>query len=377
MPEELRILHVIPSLGKGGAERLVIDICRVLENQEVDYRLVVLSEVNEYPELTRDLKLVFCKVWVNSFLAGSKKNDLREWSRLITEFKPTIIHSHIYFADLVVRFRIMPGVKYFSHLHGRTTQFEKPPLSWLIIKPRKFSERTLERWNVKKLYAKSDTLFLCVSEYYKTYLETHLNYKQNKVLHNAIEYSRFFCDRKTESSGLLQLVSVGRLVEHKNHSFLIWVAEGLKKKGIEFKLNILGDGPLKADLKNLIKELFLENEVFLMGNVDKPEEYYYKADLYVHAAWDEPFGLTLLEAMATGLPVITFDGKGNRDLIVQGKNGFMLFEQDAEKFADRILEVWGNKGLYREMSAFAQEFAKGYDIKEYVETLLKIYKQAL
>ena len=78
--------------------------------------------------------------------------------------------------------------------------------------------------------------------------------------------------------------------------------------------------------------------------------------------------------MATGLPVITLDGKGNRDLIVQGKNGYMLFEQDVEKFAEKILEVWENKTLYSEMSAFSQEFAKGYDIKDYVVRLLELYK---
>ena len=81
--------------------------------------------------------------------------------------------------------------------------------------------------------------------------------------------------------------------------------------------------------------------------------------------------------MAAGLPVVTLDGRGNRDLIVQGKNGYMVYEQDAEQFADRILEIWNDQQKYKEMSVFAQEFASQYDIKEYVDKLLILYKNNL
>ena len=78
--------------------------------------------------------------------------------------------------------------------------------------------------------------------------------------------------------------------------------------------------------------------------------------------------------MASGLPVVTLDGKGNRDLIEQGKNGYMIYDQDPELFADRIIEIWNDKIKYREMSEFAQKFAKQYDMKNYVEQLLDLYR---
>ena len=64
-------------------------------------------------------------------------------------------------------------------------------------------------------------------------------------------------------------------------------------------------------------------------------------------------------------------------MIEQGKNGYMVYEQNAEQFADRIFEVWNDKQKYCQMSAFAQEFARQYDIKPYVDRLLELYKTNL
>lgn len=382
MADKIRIAFVIPSLGKGGAERLLIDICRQLHgNSLVDYQLVVLNPINEYTSLTEGLNIKHISVKVNTFRINyrrnDRRNDLQEWFNFIDSYKPGIIHSHIYFADLVARSRIDPGIKFFSHLHGRTTQFEKPPISFLLFKPRLYFEQCLERLNIRKLFNKSKTVFLCVSGFYKEYLEKNLGYERSIVFQNAIDYSRFYFERTYKQSTRLHLITAGRLVEDKNHGFLVRVAKVLKERGIDFELTILGEGQLKSNLLAYIKKSNLSNEVLLLGNVNNPEGYYKEADIYLHSAWDESFGLTLLEALASGLPVITLDGKGNRDLIVQGKNGFMLFEQDAEKFAGKIIEVWEDKTLYKEMSSFGQEFARKYDIKDYVDRLLKVYQDNL
>ena len=110
------------------------------------------------------------------------------------------------------------------------------------------------------------------------------------------------------------------------------------------------------------------------GLVEDVERMYSINNIYVHSSLSEALGLTIIEAMAAGLPVVTLDGHGNRDLIVQGKNGYMVYEQNSELFADRILEIWNDKQKYNEMSAFAQEFARQFDIKPYVDSLLDFYQ---
>jgi glycosyltransferase involved in cell wall biosynthesis len=104
--------------------------------------------------------------------------------------------------------------------------------------------------------------------------------------------------------------------------------------------------------------------------VENVEQYLWQSDVYVHTATYEPLGLVLLEAMAAGFPVISLDGGGNRDLMINGKNGFLIEKQDPKEFADRILEVYQNN----EISNFNAEFAKQFDIKTYCDKLLEIYQ---
>ena len=77
------------------------------------------------------------------------------------------------------------------------------------------------------------------------------------------------------------------------------------------------------------------------------------------------------------MPVVTLDGKGNRDLIEEGKNGYMIYDQDPEKFAQKIISLVENKDKYTEISNYCKEYAKQYDIKEYVNKLLVLYKESM
>lgn len=73
--------------------------------------------------------------------------------------------------------------------------------------------------------------------------------------------------------------------------------------------------------------------------------------------------------------MVTLDGRGNRDVMEQGKNGYMLFEPNAEAFAEKITELWRDKEKYREISRYAQMHAQKFDIKQYVTRLLEIYRK--
>jgi glycosyltransferase involved in cell wall biosynthesis len=85
----------------------------------------------------------------------------------------------------------------------------------------------------------------------------------------------------------------------------------------------------------------------------------------------------MLEAMASGLPVVSLDAGGNRDIIVQGKNGYIVYEQNAELFADTIIELIEDNDLYKSISAYAVEFASKFDIKPYTDRLFELYQSKI
>jgi glycosyltransferase involved in cell wall biosynthesis len=379
MHEKLRIIQAIPDLGKGGAERLVIDICRQLHIlSDVEYRLVIFTNTNEYKSLTHGLNIIYCPVSVNTFRLNSRKNNLKEWFKLVEEFKPDIIHSHIYFADLITKARVEKNILYVSHVHGRTSQFEIPPLKLMIKKPIAFLMKHFERFYILNKYFAAKSIIITVSKYYEQHLKECIGLKKKIfVLPNAINLDLFNKSTNKCNRESIRLLSIGRLVEKKNHRLLILLAKDLLDKRLDFKLDILGNGPLKNELHELIVELNMESFIRLKGNVDKPEYYYKKADVYVHSAFDEPFGLTIIEAMASGLPVVCFDAGGNRDYMRDNENGFIIKNntEGHKLFVDRILQLTQSRELYKRISEEGLKTASEFGIKSYVNKLLKIYAE--
>jgi glycosyltransferase EpsD len=81
--------------------------------------------------------------------------------------------------------------------------------------------------------------------------------------------------------------------------------------------------------------------------------------------------------MAAGTPVVCVDGRGNRDLIEQGKNGFIFQQPDPVQLADQIIELWENAPLYNSIQSAAEEFAKDFDITHYCSRLEELYRSHL
>ena len=368
-----RILHIIPRLNKGGAERLCLDICNQLQKHiDVQVRLITFSDENFYPFLTGniDWQVVPASVQLSVFHKNVLNIDALQ--KAIEDFAPDVIHTHLFEAEIVSRSCHYPQAKWFSHCHDNMKQFRNFGLRTLFNKEL-LTNYYEKRYLMSRYKANGGTTFVAISHDTELYFRKTAKHFDVQLLPNAIDYDKFKANGNRQQGTKLRLVNVGSYQDKKNQKFLVEVAKVLRSRNIDFEINLLGDGERYGDVERLICEANLQDRVLQRGNVNNVEEYLWNSDIYVHSAYYEPLGLVLLEAMAADLPVVTLDGRGNRDLIVQGKNGYMVYEQDVEQFADRILEIWNDKQKYNEMSAFAQEFAKKYDIKEYVDRLLELY----
>ncbi len=371
----LKVLYIIPRLLKGGAERLCLDICNQLHNRsDVQVKLITFSGENAYPFLTGNIDWQVIPSQVNLSVHRRNRIQTATLQRAIDNFAPDIIHTHLFEAEIVSRSCYYPQAKWFSHCHDNMKQFRNFCIKTL------FNKSLLTNY-YEKLYllsrykANGGNTFIAISHDTEKFFRKTTRHYNVCFLPNAINYEKFFCDRFCSTDTKLRLVNVGSYQDKKNQRFLVQVAKMLQNHHVDFEMNLLGDGEKYSEVANLINENQLESIVLQRGNVNNVEQYLHQSDIYVHSAYYEPFGLVLLEAMAAGLPVVCLDGKGNRDIMVQGKNGYMIEQQNAEQFADRILEIWNDKQKYKEMSVFAQNFAKGYDIKTYVDNLIDIYKR--
>jgi glycosyltransferase involved in cell wall biosynthesis len=148
------------------------------------------------------------------------------------------------------------------------------------------------------------------------------------------------------------IMSVGRLIDWKGTEFLIRAIPAVLEKFPDAKLLIVGAGPERDVLVRQVRELGLENRVIFLGFISKTDliAYYHSADVFVlpsinRAGKTEGLGVVLLEAMASGCPVIGSNVGGIPDIIVDGENGFLVPEQDPAALAEKIIQILSNDDL--------------------------------
>ena len=369
----------------GGAESLVFNIFNELKRRpDIHVKLVTFQKafdrtINDSTHLEeillKDPDFCNCDSYVNLSVTKPNNVDLGHFTQIVNEFKPHIVHSNLFIAELITHEVIFPGIKYFTHCHDNMPQLRNFSLQTLTYK--NLLTDFYEKQHLVKRYLQCNNRFISISTDTTKYFETVLPHKLAKNIYpldNAIVTKNFHGAGKERNLRKIRIVNVGTFLPKKNQQFLVDVALALQKRNLPFEIIMLGESYEFDKVKAKVKANNLENVVLMPGNKVNVADYYADANVYVHVATYEPFGLVLLEAMASGLPVVTLDGKGNRDLIKAGKNGYMIYQQNPEEFVDAIEKVVGDKNTYAAMSTNAVAFAKKYDIESYADKLISLYR---
>lgn len=168
------------------------------------------------------------------------------------------------------------------------------------------------------------------------------------------------------------LVSVGELSNRKNHKVILKALE--KVKG-NFKYIICGQGAKKEELIKLSKELNLQEKVEFLGYRQDVKEILKASDIFCFPSKQEGLPVALMEAMASGLPVICSDIRGNKDLIEDKKGGYLLKSYDMDEYSIKIQELIENKVLREEMGNFNLEKIKDFDRKKVNTIMEEVYNE--
>lgn len=168
------------------------------------------------------------------------------------------------------------------------------------------------------------------------------------------------------------LVSVGELSDRKNHKVIL---EALEKIEDDYIYIICGQGEKKEELVNLSKKLKIQNKVKFLGYRQDVKEILKASDIFCFPSKQEGLPVALMEAMASGLPVVCSNIRGNSDLIEEKKGGYLLECDNSYEFLIKLHELINNDSLRKEMGEFNLEKIKDFDRKKVNNLMEEIYSE--
>ncbi len=175
------------------------------------------------------------------------------------------------------------------------------------------------------------------------------------------------------------LVYMGRISYEKNISHLIEAFSLMAKREPDLKLMLVGDGPERSQLEDLSVKLGLAGKIIFTGYLfgRKLSEALEASDAFITLSLSENQPISVLQAMASGLPVVAVAANGMKELIVDGVNGLLLSNDDPKTVAEKTLGLINNKKQLSEFSRLSRELSRGYSLESTAEQVERAYRHAL
>ncbi|MDA9604854.1 glycosyltransferase family 4 protein [Candidatus Pelagibacter sp.] len=208
-------------------------------------------------------------------------------------------------------------------------------------------------------------------------------------LPNTVDTKKFrnkYNLNKISTNKKLRLITVARFAEKKKgYDLLPILAQKLLENNITFIWTIIGQHATKLlkndfidknkDSFNIIENINNDNEEYFPHStiIDK----YINSDLYINLARIESFGITFIEAMASGLPVITFNSKGANEIVIDNYNGYLIKSNNLDSYVKKIKDIDNNKAIMKLTKDNVFKSAEKYDLELTTIKLIKTYEKLL
>lgn len=168
---------------------------------------------------------------------------------------------------------------------------------------------------------------------------------------------------------------VANLNYRKGHEYLLRAIASVKKEFPQIQLLLLGEGDLRVELENLVKDLEIQEQVSFLGYQKDVPAILKQLDLYVHASTLEPLGIAVIEAMAAGKCVVATEVGGVPEIIQDGKTGFLVKPKCSDSLARSIIKIIGAPDIAIEIGGAARNRVEEvFDIKKVVESYQDVYE---
>ena len=338
---KIRILHVVSRLGLGGTEHGVLKLLRGLAPEEFEHVICAVRGIDSafgervHPQV---------KLYSVGHPKPGFQFPLLRLARLMRELRPHIVHSRNFGALDAVPAARMAGVPVAIHSeHG----YELELVAGLPLR---------RRLVCRAVFPMADAVLTVTKELREFHSRQSWTKKGRfRVIYNGVDTERFF-PRPEEAAksrgeqgippGKIVIGSIGRLVPIKDHRTLLKAAERLLSNGKDIHVLIVGAGPELKGLQTHVRQSSaLQGRVSFAGASDNIPELLSAIDIFVLPSISEGMSNTILEAMASGVPVIAGRTGGNPELIAEERCGRLFTPRDDAGLAEQIAHLANNAQL--------------------------------
>lgn len=369
-----KILFVVNTLGRAGAETALLELLRRLDSSEYEVSLyVILAQGEMIGELPSHVKLKNRRFNSQSVMTGKGKRAIAV--TICSSFfrnggYPGKIHSIVSnFADMERTGKIQTekllwrmlsdGAERLNEVFDLAVAYLEGASAYYVadhVKARHkvgfihidYRSAGYTRRMDRDCFRSFDRIFGVSDEVREHFLLVYPEYAtKTKVFYNMIDQERIR-RRAQERGGFAdgyrgaRILTVGSLTYQKAYDIAIEAMKLVKDAGFDARWYVLGEGDQRRQLMKKIASLSLQEEFVLLGAVTNPYPYYMQADLYVHATRYEGKSIAIQEAQTLGCAVIASDRNGNREQITDGQDG-ILCELTPRAIAKSIMELLQDK----------------------------------
>ncbi len=376
-PQRYRVLHVIDHLGSGGAQEAVCQLVKYRDQERFQPEVVALHGFGHYFEVLRSRGVQVYSLVPQEFARAAIPLIFAKLFAHLARHRYDLVHTHLIGANvlaapLAALFRVPVR---FTHDQTRDDVRDYSPV----------------HWGLDALANRLNHHIIAVSSSIRTFLgrKEHVPAAKISVIYNSVDLERFTPREEPgaraaarQKFGLpadaLIVGGVGRLHYQKNFPLFLQVAAAVGARLPEVMFVVAGEGPERAALKDMSRSLGLADRVRFLGFVKDMPELYEGLDLLLLTSHFEGTPLTVLEAMAMGVPVVASRVDGVDEVVEDGRDGILAASGSKGQFVDGVCRVLGDRDLRQWLSLKAQEKARrDYSAEAMVHRVEALYLQYL
>ncbi len=379
-----RILHLIPSLGSGGAERQLTNLISNTTKSEFTHLVCTFKNSNFFAPAIRTAGYEVWKLEITGkhpWFSGTSK-----LLGVIRDYRPDIIKTWLYDANIIGRL---------AHLWNSEipliTTLHAPDYEPDMIRASNWSPTKVEGLRqIDKLTARlTNPNFAACSHYVKKSFQKRLNLadSQIKVIYNGTDPEPLKCDKgdaqrirhdlEIPADGFVYL-TVGRIDVAKNHALLLRVFPQVLSAVPQAHLVIVGTGVLEQELKGLAGTLGISRRVHFLGMRNDIAACLEMADVFVFPTLAEGFGLALVEAMFKQLPCVASNIEALREVLIDNETGLLFNPNDPDELVEAMRKLFLEPELRQRLVRQALEDAeRRFHIRRIASQWENFYNQVI